>query len=434
MIKRLTCLNFIFTSFLFFPFSNNSDEIDQFTFYISEKTNFTEDNMVISVEPYNCPVWGYCYEPPVLNFYVKDLLADPSGYELGIEIDGQVYYYPQMDVMFELPFTDSDGTKVAYWLVNSQGSTFSNGEFYYRLASLSSDTELYRIELLGSRWQKYIPTYAFTWNIFPPIDDADYSWAAQYDSTFDLMTWNDYALLAGRLIWYGNVDASSCQYGGLESNGAANQCGIEAARELMMSWQNAYDSEIQSAGEKAFIPQKLLKGVIAMESQFWPDWEFEGEYGLGMLTEDGVDMLLKWNQSYFLEKCSDVYTNDRCKYGYLGLNDKQLTYLVGYVLQDIGTPNEFQLIAETLNAATIQTTQLIYNYTELEPYAVTDFETLWRITLGVYTAGCGCMGEAIKESWKESEDTLTWSGISSKLTGTCAGAIDYFDKVIQYGQ
>ena len=167
MIKRLTCLNFIFTSFLFFPFSNNSDEIDQFTFYISEKTNFTEDNMVISVEPYNCPVWGYCYEPPVLNFYVKDLLADPSGYELGIEIDGQVYYYPQMDVMFELPFTDSDGTKVAYWLVNSQGSTFSNGEFYYRLASLSSDTELYRIELLGSRWQKYIPTYAFTWNIFP---------------------------------------------------------------------------------------------------------------------------------------------------------------------------------------------------------------------------------------------------------------------------
>jgi hypothetical protein len=62
---------------------------------------------------------------------------------------------------------------------------------------------------------------------------------------------------------------------------------------------------------------------------------------------------------------------------------------------------------------------------------VADFETLWRITLGIYHAGCGCMGTAIKESWKESSTTLTWSRISNHLTGTCAGAIDYFDKIVE---
>lgn len=434
-IQQMIYLNFIFTSFLLFPFTKSENKIiNQFPFSIIEKDGFSEDNMVISVNPYNCPVWGYCYEQPVLNFNVEDLSADSSGYKLGIDIGGQLTYYEQTNVMFQLPVTNSDGTKVAYWLVNSQGSIFSNDEFYYRLTSLASDTELYRIEFIGDRWEDSIPTYALTWNVFPPINAADYSWALQYDHPSDLNTWNDYALLAGRLIWNGTVDASSCQYGGLESNGAASQCGIEAAREQVIIWQNAHDSEILSAGQNALIPQKLLKGIIAVESQFWPDWEIRGEYGLGMITEDGVDLLLKWNSSYFFEKCSQVYTNDWCKNGYFALNDKQLTYLIGYILQDIGTANEYQLLAETLNAASIQTSQLIYNYTGLEPYEVADFETLWRITLGIYQAGCGCMGEAIKESWKKSKTTLIWSEISSHLTGTCAGADDYFDKAIQYSQ
>lgn len=202
----------------------------------------------------------------------------------------------------------------------------------------------------------------------------------------------------------------------------------------MINWQNAYDAEILNAGNAEFIPPKLLKGVIAVESQFWPLWEIEGEYGLGMITEDGVDMLLKWNQSYFYEKCSDLYLHDLCKYGYFGLKDRQLTSLIGYALQDIGTEKEYQLIAGTLNAATVQTSQLILNYTSFTPNEVADFETLWRITLGIYHAGCGCMGEAIKESWDKSKTTLAWSDISAHLTGTCSGAKDYFDKVIQLSQ
>ncbi len=434
VIQRLTCLNFIFASFLFFPITDNSYKFDQSAFSLSKRDSYAENNMVISVEPYNCPIWGTCYEPPILHFYVESLSENSSEYELRIEINGQVYYYKKTDVKFQLPLTFSNGSKIKYWLVNSQGSTFSSSEFYYRLTSINSETGLYRIELLGSRWKEVVPTYALTWNIFPPVDGADYGWAAQYDSPSDLMTSNDYALLAGRLIWNGNVDAGSCPDGGLESNGAANQCGIEAAHEQVISWQNAHDSEIQSAGNEAFIPQKLIKGIIALESQFWPDWEIEGEYGLGMITEDGVDMLLKWNQSYFLEKCSMLYTYESCKNGYFSLSNEQLTHLVGYVLQDVGTQYEYQLIAETLNAATIQTSQVIQNYTGLAPYAVADFETLWRITLGIYHAGCGCMGEAIKESWKESKNTLTWSKISAYLTGGCASAKDYFDKVIQLSQ
>ena len=43
---------------------------------------------------------------------------------------------------------------------------------------------------------------------------------------------NEYYLLAGSLIKQGLVDANACQHGGLESNGAANVCGMELARPM----------------------------------------------------------------------------------------------------------------------------------------------------------------------------------------------------------
>ncbi len=438
MIHRLTCLNFIAASFLIFPITNDSYKLDRSFISAPEKSinkSFSlESNAIISVEPFNCPIWGYCYESPILHFFIKDLPENPADYALRIEINGQVYYFENTDVEFQLPFTFSNGFLIKYWFENLQGSIFASDQFYYRLITINPETELYRIELLGHQWQEFVPTYAFAWNIFPPTDGSDYGWAEQYDSASDLMTSNNYALLSGRLIWNGKVEADNCPNGGLELNGAANICGIEATREEVINWQNTHNSEMQIAGQDAFIPPKLIKGIIAFESQFWPSWEIEGEYGLGMITEDGVDMLLMWNQPYFFQKCTLLYSNGSCEKGFLGLSDEQISHLVGYVLQDIGTELEYLLIAEILNAASIQTSKVIHNYTGMTPSAVADFETLWHITLGIYNAGCGCMGNAIEESWKESNKSLTWSKISSNLNGDCASARDYLDKVIQFSQ
>lgn len=431
LIQQLTNLNFILISLFCFPSMNDLAHGNQLLSFLNTKNYLAEENLSIVVEPSNCPVWGTCNESPALHFYVEGLSADTFGYELDIEIGDQIYSYPEMDIVFPLPFTTSEGVTVKYYLINMEGSFFSMGEFSYRLSTLSPETNLYQIEMIGDRWVDSIPSYAYSWKMFSPIEDVDYSWAAQYESPLDLATQNDYTLLAGKLIWNGSVDASSCYNNGLETSGAANQCGMDAAREQVILWQNAHDSEIIQMGNATFIPQRLVKGTIAVESQFWPAWEIEGEYGLGMLTEDGVDMLLKWNPSYFYEKCTNLFLHDLCKYGYYGLTDKQLTSLIGYVMKDVGTEGEYRLIAETIKAATNQTAQLIHNYTNHSPSEVADYETLWRITLGIYHAGCGCMGTAIKESWKESSTTLTWSRISNHLTGTCTGAIDYFDKIVE---
>lgn len=431
LIQQLTNLNFILISLFCFPSMNDLAHGNQLLSFLNTKNYLAEENLSIVVEPSNCPVWGTCNESPALHFYVEGLSADTFGYELDIEIGDQIYSYPEMDIVFPLPFTTSEGVTVKYYLINMEGSFFSMGEFSYRLSTLSPETNLYQIEMIGDRWVDSIPSYAYSWKMFSPIEDVDYSWAVQYESPLDLATQNDFALLAGKLIWSGSVDASSCYNNGLETSGAANQCGMDASREQVITWQNTHDTEILQAGNVAFIPPRLIKGTIAVESQFWPTWEIEGEYGLGMLTEDGMDMLLKWNPSYFYEKCTNLYLHDLCKYGYYGLKDKQLTSLIGYVMKDIGTEREYRLIAETIKAATLQTSQLIQNYTNHFPNEVADFETLWRITLGIYHAGCGCMGTAIKESWKESSTTLTWSRISNHLTGTCAGAIDYFDKIVE---
>jgi len=388
------------------------------------------NNTSISVVPFNCPIWGTCMEMPILHFSVTGLDVENADYALRIAIDGQKYYFDSLDIKFQLPPTYSNGSYLEYWFENEDGKVFAKNHFYFRLTVLSQETGLNRIELLGYQWQDSIPTYALEWNTFPPLETSESGWEIQYESATDIATSNDLALLAGKLIWNGTVNASACSNGGLETNGAATPCGMEAAYAEVVEWQNAHDEEIFLAAQSARIPPKLIKGIIALESQFWPNWEIDDEYGQAMITEDGVDMLLKWNRPYFTQKCTDLYNETICTRGYFKLYDDQIQHLIGYALQDIGTDQEYILIAEILNAASMQAAQVVYNYTRKSTNAVTDFETLWRITLGIYHAGCGCMGNAIEDAWKESRTTLQWESITKHLKGDCAGAKDYFDRVL----
>ena len=387
-------------------------------------------NADITVTPFTCPIWGNCNEIPIMHFAVQGLLDDNVKYSFRIVINDQDFYFDDTDIKFQLPLTYSNGSLLEYWFEDSDGTVYAKNHFYYRLMTLNEDTGLYRIELLGHQWQNSIPTYALAWNIFPPLESSETGWEIHYENASALSTANDLALLAGQLIWNGTVNANSCSNSGLESNGAANTCGMDAAYAEVVDWQNAHDEEILLAAQSARIPPKLIKGVIALESQFWSNWEIEDEYGLGMVTEDGVDMLLKWNRPYFYQKCTDLYDEKICAKGYFKLYDDQIQHLIGYVLQDVGSDQEYRLIAEILNAASMQAAQVVYNYTRESTNAVTDFETLWRITLGIYHAGCGCMGNAIQDAWKESRTILTWQSISKQLKGDCAGAKDYFDRVL----
>ena len=69
-------------------------------------------------------------------------------------------------------------------------------------------------------------------------------------------------------------------------------------------------------GKSAF----ALARMIAQETQFWPQWSEKNEFGYGMITENGIDMLLTWNMDYYLNLCERNYTPDVCVSGYSSLN------------------------------------------------------------------------------------------------------------------
>jgi hypothetical protein len=272
------------------------------------------------------------------------------------------------------------------------------------------------------------------WEFFPPLINENLPWAADVTSAAELATNHDYALLAGKLILRGAVSAAQCDDGGLLYNGAASACGIEAARIQTNLIQNSFDQLILDAANTSQIPPKLLKGVIGQESQFWHSWVIKGEYGYGMMTDEGADMLLTYDTRFFLDLCTPVYGASTCAWGYSNLGEFPQAYLRGLTLSTyIGTENEFELIGRTIAAATGQTGQIIRNITGEEPGDVLSYKELWLISLAIYHGGGGCVGVAAEEAYA-AEYPLSWANISEFLVGDCQLISTYPYLVLRYAE
>lgn len=386
----------------------------------------------ISVQALNCEVWGACDAAPELRFTLNYLEEDGSDYVLHVQMGEKHYEFPSSPAEIDVSSTADKGVEVLYWAESiSTGAVY--GQETFRLRYVEEDSQ-YVFQLLGDQWESDIPGGALVWNIFTPLEVFENGWAKKIEDAQELETEVSYTLLAGRLIWDGIVIPKECGDSGLLANGAASTCGMEAAREKVIEWQNKHNGDIQAASLKALIPARLLKGVIAQESQFYAKWGLSEEYGLGMLTEHGVDMLLQWNEPYFFWKCSLVFGADYCEKGYLNITNNQRAVLIGYVMKDIGTDDEYEVMAEALYASCVQADYIVSYYTGESPNQVADYETLWRIALGVYHAGFGCMSDAVLKAWGDDGDQLAWNSITTYLTGDCDSAVDYFDKVVNYSE
>ena len=386
----------------------------------------------ISVQALNCKVWGACEVEPELRFTLNCVEADSSDYVLHIQLGDKHYEFSSSPAEIKVPATDDVGIEVLYWAESaSTGSVY--GQDTFRVRCIAEDG-WYVLELLGDQWEADIPGGALIWNTFTPLEVFEDGWAKKIEDPQELDTEINYTLLAGRLIWDGIVIPETCGDSGLLGNGAASTCGMEAARDKVIEWQNKHNADIQAASLKALVPARLLKGVIGQESQFYAKWGLSEEYGLGMLTEHGVDMLLQWNEPYFFWKCSLVFGADYCENGYLNIGGDQRAVLIGSVMKEIGTNDEYEVMAEALYASCVQTNYIVSYYADEEPNQVADYETLWRIALGVYHAGFGCMSDAVLNAWGDDGDHLTWGSISTYLVGDCGSAIDYFDKVVNYSE
>lgn len=343
--------------------------------------------------------------------------------------DGQEFVCYGRECTLTMPYTNADGMKVNYFVTSSYGDDSLIETFLMRNISLADGTYLF--QLINTPWDNQIPAAAAYWEFFPNLDLQNIEWLRDIQNPDELHTEHDYALLAGVLILRGDVSAANCADGGLLPNMAASGCGIEVAKEEVIRIQNKFDQQIMDAANNSRVPPKLLKGIIGQESQFWNGWVIEGEYGYGMMTDEGADLLLTYDIRTFLDLCIPAYGERNCAWGYSNLAEYPRAYLRGLALQSLRTDKEFELIAHTLAAAAGQTGQIIRNVTGEEPGDVLNYRELWQISAALYHGGGGCVGTAIQDAW-DAEASLSWGIISEYLIGDCQAIATYPYLVTRY--
>jgi hypothetical protein len=196
------------------------------------------------------------------------------------------------------------------------------------------------------------------------------------------------------------------------------------------------------------VPGQLMKNLFAQESQFWPGaFKDPKEFGLGQLTENGAETVLLWNPDFYEQFCPLVLDETACQKGYLFLEQADQATLRGALAlqaksdcqdcpEGIDLSNadfSVKLFAQTLLANCEQVAQIVYNGTGKIAGEVSDYESLWRLTLANYHAGAGCISFAVYTAWSKRDtndpDPIRWETVSTYLTQPCQGVISYVEKI-----
>ena len=383
----------------------------------------------VTVEHTNCPPWTWCSERPMLAFIGDEPLPGHSIKSVHVRIGEQQRSCDTRICELRMPVTEDLGVMVEYWAVSTYGDESAHQFLPLRNRRPQSQPEQFRLELLGEAWVKDAPPGAVQWGIFPSPGNPLSSLLEQPASPAGLATRRSYLLLAGGLIRSQAIDASTCPSGGLLDNGTANPCGEERARVPMLDWQNRYDEGIFSAAHLYSVPAKLLKAIIARETQFWPVSQTPYELGLGRMTENGADLLMSWNLDYYLRLCINLYGRTHCAAGFSSLSADEKTWLRGKALSVVGTSEELNLLAATFQASSLQVAQMMKNVTLKDVASSATLEDMWALTIANYHGGSGCIGNAMQIT-ADNRLPMTWQEISNHLSGGCKAAIEYVDQVL----
>jgi hypothetical protein len=240
------------------------------------------------------------------------------------------------------------------------------------------------------------------------------------------------------------VDASSCAGGGLLSSGAANPCGLDLAKSLVMQLQNLYDDEIFNAGQQFGVPPYLLKQVFRYESQFWPGQWDEVHFGLGHLTPWGASTALFWDQDLQQEICRTVH-GSTCP-PYIPprdvLSSQMVVALLDAVNADCPTCDlkfdipkaeaSVRIFAQVVMAHCTQSARIVYNITGEHSSKSVDYPTIWRMALFNYNVGPNCLSNTLNAVLEADPDTskFEWSDFVEYVPkGDCQIGLTYVDKI-----
>ncbi len=285
---------------------------------------------------------------------------------------------------------------------------------------------------------------ATIWSAYPQGGYAIPDWLYTPLQSSELATDEPYLYLAGRLLQYGLASAPDCPYNGLLPNGFASPCGLEAARPQVTNWQNRFDESIYKSSLENAVPANLLKRIFAQESQFWLGQSTDNEhFGIGQITEGGIDPLFLSYPDYYKLVCRDVLSADTCNSKYAELSDHNKALIRGYFLRTVidascpdcaeqYSPKKAQatidIFAKLVVANCEQVGRVISDITEQKPGTVSTYDDLWRYTLLNYNGGSGCVSGAIEATVKAGEP-VDWLHVSARLQSHCKGALDYIEKV-----
>jgi hypothetical protein len=201
---------------------------------------------------------------------------------------------------------------------------------------------------------------------------------------YGLATHKDYQLLATHLRWYYGTNYN------------------------LVDWQNQLDPVIYQAGQTVRVPPRLLKGMIAQETQFWPINDpvspSRGETGLGQLTDAGADLVLHYSPDLFDQWCHVAIDKSFCVRGYDLITDAQrqmVRDVFRAALNITGTPYEAMQEARRQ----IQTWALVlkaYYCAAGEIVRPVHSSPSWEFALAAYHSGPECVrgGEICPEGQK----------------------------------
>ncbi len=335
----------------------------------------------------------------------------------------------------KLPASDESGAWLEYWAMDSDGNQSNHFWLKFRAVPVENGGQtVYQYDVIGDAFPDEGAYGSDVWYIFPSVGTELDPVLEEVPNADYLVTKYKYRLLMAKLINNGKVDTSMCQNYGLNLDGTPNGCGEEQTAALVFEYQNRYDQLIYEAGKKQKVPARIVKGLIAQESQFWATSDTPYEYGLGCITESGADMLLRWNSSYFLQVCTSSYPLNResCYSGFSALDEDKQTALRGVVISKVGTGEEIEMLAAAIRGSVYQVSQIVNNATGETPSAVSTYEDMWKFTVANYYSGSGCLYNAMSQVHSYGMQ-LTWENVRRYMTGKCAIADQYVDRVYELG-
>lgn len=221
------------------------------------------------------------------------------------------------------------------------------------------------------------------------------------DDPVDLATSSQYTWLAGRLIWWGYVPVDCDGWSGVDPNTlAATPCGMDAALNRTILWQNQFDQDIYTEAEKYHIPPRLLKEMIGVESQFWPLWSPPGgEIGVMQVTDNGLDVLMRYDPEAAMQICPMAILD--CSSNYAALSQsKQAAIRLAMAAQ-----LRCMLCGPNQAAAKIRSEIPIYARMLRAYYCYAgavspEYTPRWEAAIVLYHAGPGCLMIACQDGIK----------------------------------